>query len=199
MAKRIFKFLVRSVTSYCKRCISFSRLLHSAIIGLITSYYCFYSLSMACSKSRVNFTLDFVSFLIVFDDSFFRSLCSFCKPAYFLTISFVLTPYSMTARYQLTISIPFSSTAIFSFISAFYFYSLGSSCFSSYAYRLLTLYCSLKSAIEKAASFWMRKRRCSLILGTRQSYRLRAVRLSMAYSASMTGVFRQRFYSRRLI
>ena len=129
MAKRIFKFLVRSVTSYYKRYISFSRLLHSAINGLITSSYYLDSLSKADSNSLVNLTLDLVSFLIVLDDSFLRILCSFVKTAYFLTTSFVSTPFSMTDRYQLTISSPFSSTFIFSAISAFSFLSLGISYF----------------------------------------------------------------------
>ena len=129
MAKRIFKFLVRSVTSYYKRCISFSRLLHSTINGLTTSCYCLYSLSRAYSNSLVYYTLDFVSFLMVLEDSFLRTLCSFVKIAYFLTTSYVLTPFSMTARYQLTMSSPFSSAFILSAISAFSCLSLGISCF----------------------------------------------------------------------
>ena len=117
------------------------------------------------------------------------------REAYSWTIYLVSMPSSSTDRYHLTMDNSDSSCSTFALSVLFFSIKFGSLLFSISSYYLFTSNCMLKSAIENWSSFWILKRRCSLILGLKQSYSSSYVRSSIAYSASITGPFKARSFS----
>ena len=166
--------------------------------GLTISFCYFSSLEKASWYYFLFFSNNASNFLILRDVCFSSYLYLFLSSEYSCRISRLSIPSSTASLYQFTISSSASNCFTWAFNLPFSSISLGMRYCSSSLCSWRVLSCDLKSWIVMWVSGMILNLRCSFNRGTRQSKKLRGVRSSRAYSASMVGDFWARAISQKI-